>query len=95
MTEDRICEWCGKLYTIAGNPRRRKYCSKECYTLAHNSRHWKVKPNPNKKRFADQNMRSIKTGGLDETLAEAKERGMTFAEIQTERTLRRVRNGEL
>ena len=40
-------------------------------------------------------MTNVKKGNLDETLAEAKKRGMTFAEIQTERTLRRVRNGEL
>ena len=40
-------------------------------------------------------MSGVKVGVLDQRLAEARSRGMSYAELQKEKTLEKLRKGEL
>lgn len=81
MTE-KICSWCKEFFTPDPKAHVQKYCSKECYNKAHN------KQKTGRRRIS-------KYGNhLDMTLKEAKDKGMTFAQLQMQKTLDMVKNNE-
>lgn len=93
-SNERICEWCGILFKPNKKAHRQKYCGKECQRQAHNAnwrkRHKSYGKSP--KAFAKDAMAQIQTGGLDRTLEEAKQKGLTFAQLQVQKTLKMIRD---
>lgn len=89
MKEDRNCEWCGQPFTITnGKKNAKKYCCDDCARKANNVRRRIVyAKKKGQKDFARSQMKDIETGRLDETLKEARSKGLTYAELQKQKTL--------
>ncbi len=79
--EEMKCEWCGKIFKPHPKSYRSKFCCRKCQVESQ-----KVKKREQRK------MRNTQTGKLDETLEEARAKGMTYAELQIARTLAMVRD---
>ena len=95
MDEVRTCMICGKKFIQGKYKKRMKYCSAECRREAR-LMHMREKDGRDRaRRAADNGMGDITTGKLDERLAEARARGMSYAELQKEKTIQKVRRGEL
>ena len=89
----KTCKHCGRtFYSLAKN---RKYCCEKCVREAENKR--KIRRNEERidLRHAQKAMKGVATGALDRRLEEARARGMTYAELQKEKTLELIRQGKL
>ena len=93
MIKKKYCEWCGAPFDVKPKGQHKKFCSTECYTKAHNFQR-NNRRNSDPRSFARGEMAQIRTGGLDRTLKEAKEKGLTFAELQKQKTLAMVRKND-
>lgn len=83
---EKFCDWCGE-YFIATS-RNQKYCCEECYRRGRNLKTQMNRVHGlSKKKFAQRQMAGIKTGKLDERLDEARSKGLTYAELQKQKTL--------
>lgn len=87
------CKLCGKEFTT--HKKNVRYCSDECREKATVSKHQRNNQEQFDKRHAEKAMSKVKTGELDKRLAEARRRGMSYAELQKEKTLEKIRKGEL
>lgn len=96
METIRTCVICGRQFTQeinTGQPK--KYCSDECKRIGANKNSRRIRAERIDKRKASKAMKGVIVGKLDERLAEARERGMSYAELQKEKTMQKVRRGEL
>ena len=92
----RTCKICGKQFTQqiqTGQPR--KYCSEECMIIGSRKVQREQRAQKRARRKAAKGMKDVEVGVLDKSLAEARSRGLSYAEWQVEQTLQRVRRGEL
>lgn len=83
---ERFCDWCGEFFIAT--ERNQKYCCEECSRLGGNRRQRMARNGGQSQLdFARQQMAMIKTGKLDERLDEARAKGLTYAELQKQKTL--------
>lgn len=88
----RRCIICGEMFFA--KTYNAKYCSDECRKIAHQSSEDKR----NERRKAQRHMKNAlehKPNKLDERLQEARDNGLTYAELQVQKTLEKTRKGEL
>lgn len=88
------CVMCGKQIINTGVGQPKKYCSEKCKEKG--TAIVKAKQNKAKreKRRAEKKMKQLKCH-LDETLAECRAKGITYAERQKAETLKLARSGKL
>lgn len=89
----RYCRWCGKPFQPLIDSQN--YCSNECAKKGRENLWREQDIESSKHLFAKREMSKIKTGVLDKRLKQAKAEGKTYAELQKEITLEKVRKGEL
>lgn len=92
MEVRRLCKICGKDFT--GRNYNTKYCSAECRVIAEREQREQYE----ERRKAQRHMKNAlahKPNKLDERLQEARDNGLTYAELQVQKTLASVRKGEL
>ena len=89
---ERRCPICGSLFETSNA--HTKYCSLECKDESEVRQRREKLERRKKQRRADKGMSGIKKGGLDASLEEARRRGISFAELQKERTLAKIRRDE-
>lgn len=96
MGKPRICIICGKRFIQENsNTKPIKYCSEECREVGRSISQKKAHERRRKQRKAENNIKKIEKSNLDKTLAEAREKGLSYAELQKQKTLEKIRNGEL
>lgn len=88
----RICKWCGMSFEPYANE---KYCSMDCAERDYMYNYRERDIQQSEQCFANREMSKINRGVLDQRLAKAKEEGKTYAELQKELTLEKIRKGEL
>lgn len=96
METIRTCVICGRRFTQeinTGQPK--KDCSAECKRIGTNKNTRRTRAERIDQRKANRAMSGVEVGKLDARLAEARERGMSYAELQKEKTIQKVRRGEL
>lgn len=91
----RVCTICGKRFIQSTSGQPKKYCSAECKRIGTNKNTRRVGAERIEQRKAKKGMSGVKVGVLDQRLAEARDRGMSYAELQKEKTLEKIRKGEL
>ena len=75
-----------------GNSSNTKFCSQECRDIHRRQREKEA----NEKLKAQRHMRkAIGQTKLDEVLAEARKQGLSYAEYQKQKTIEKLRRGEL
>lgn len=85
-----VCQYCGKVYIIPNENygATETYCSRWCEVDAHEGNATQKAKRRKEIVFANNQMASISGRGvLDDRLRECKERGITYAELQKEKTL--------
>lgn len=95
MGKERTCVICGKKFVQPTEIKRMKYCSDECRIHARAMHMRDKRRRDSDKRAAAKSMKNITTGILDERLAEARARGMSYSEYQQQKTIEMIRRGEL
>lgn len=96
METTRTCVICGRRFTQeinTGQPK--KYCSTECKRIGTNKNQKRIRAERIDQRKANKAMKNVEVGKLDQNLAEARRRGISYAELQKKKTLRMIRRGEL
>lgn len=89
----KTCKGCGK--TFETHKQNVRYCSAECRENGHDVAISRVRAERIERNKAKKGMSGIKTGKLDERLEEAREKGLSYAELQKQKTLEKIRKGEL
>ena len=104
---EQTCKFCGKKFTVEEGKPLRKYCTRECARDAHNKMNRerrreqrlekRIDQSKNRQRdaFIDRGMTGITTGKLDERLKEARAKGMTYAELQKQKSIELSRQGKI
>lgn len=87
------CTICGKTFTTI--IRNQKYCCEVCKHTAHDISIKRAQTAKKAVKKAKRGMEGITTGILDEKLTEAKNKGLTYAELQKQRTLELIKKGEI
>ena len=93
MSYLKVCEWCGQPFETDLSGKR--YCSKACFDKKNEAERHELREQRSKMRFAKKMMSKIETGVLDKRLEQARKEGKTYAEIQKEITIDKIRKGEL
>lgn len=86
------CECCGK-ETIKKGPNQR-YCP-ECADYMKYAVQRNTQENRRAQRSAKNSMKDITTGVLDERMEECRERGISYSQLQQEKTWEKIYKGEL
>lgn len=90
---EKTCKICQKKFTPkAGN---QKYCSKTCADIAYETITKPRYVNKSKIKYRLEKEKQKRKHTLDDSLKEARERGISYAELQKERTLQEIREGKL
>ena len=87
------CIKCGREFETMHAKAR--YCSEECKADAQEIRDSQKNEERKRQRAADKGMKKIEKGMLDKRLAEARRKGISYAELQKQKTLELIRKGEL
>lgn len=89
FTRKKQCKYCGEWFEPFGHSDvGNVYCSTEC-RIEHGQGAIRQKYGEQlQKNYARKNMEQIETGILDERLKECKRRGITYADLQKEKTLK-------
>lgn len=97
MEERRICKMCGREFmaTRRINGKWARYCSPECQKDAEIARARMSHNEAHEREVARRGMRQVETGRLDKSLNECRERGLTYAELQIERTKKMLKRKEI
>ena len=92
MEVSRRCKICGAEFV--GRSFNTKYCSEECRRIAAKEFDRQRDEREKAKRHMSKALK-YKANKLDERLQEARENGLTYAELQVQKTLEKTRKGEL
>jgi hypothetical protein len=90
--DNKKCVICGKNFS---SETKSKYCSDECRQEAELRQRRQNCNNRKARRKARKGMDGIETGKPDKMLKEVRKRNMTYAELQKEKTMEKIRIGEL
>ena len=92
MEVSRRCKICGAEFV--GKSYNTKYCSDDCRRIAAKEFDRQRDEREKAKRHMSKALK-YKPNKLDERLQEARENGLTYAELQVQKTLEKTRKGEL
>lgn len=90
---EHTCKQCGKKFW--SEIKNVKYCSEKCKHEAQVATQISRQEHRKAVSRARKGMKGITIGILDERLAEAKSRGLSYAELQKEKTLELSRQGKI
>jgi len=86
------CECCGKLTEKRGP--NQQYCP-ECADYMKYAVQRNTQENRRAQRSAKNSLKDISTGVLDERMEECRERGISYSQLQQEKTWEKIYKGEL
>ena len=86
------CECCGRLTEKRGP--NQQYCP-ECSDYMKYAAQRNTQENRRAQRSAKNSMKDITTGVLDERMEECRERGISYSQLQQEKTWEKIYKGEL
>lgn len=92
-TYTKTCRICGR--TFESSKKNVRYCSNECRERGHDATVNIIRKERIERSKARRGMSGIQKGKLDERLEEARSKGISYADLQKQKTLEKIRKGEL